>query len=179
MIKKLLLLILIAIVLGSNSGLIYAQMNAKQDSLEDFHTENGYQSVTEAVKEFEQHYLDCLNLPLRIPPINFTHSFGRFNDLEGDINDSLEIIFIHEKLSKHHFKIDVRPINRKIPVKDQHVTNVYKLKDGNDAKLMKVSGFHVLVFEKGNWQYMLNIAEEATDVVTPEELVAIANSIAD
>lgn len=42
---------------------------------------------------------------------------------------------------------------------------------------MTISGFNVLVFDKDNWQYMLSIDKRASDKVTAENLVQIANSI--
>ncbi|MCM3389862.1 hypothetical protein M3649_17215 [Ureibacillus chungkukjangi] len=45
------------------------------DSYEKIYPEIGYMTVEEAVKEFEQHFNQVLKLPLRVPPISFTHQF--------------------------------------------------------------------------------------------------------
>ncbi len=146
--------------------------------LEETYPEFGYETVEEAVKEFEQHFNQGLKLPLRIPPINFTHHFGRFNDLDGDINDSFELIFINDKSPENQYEIAVRPLKHKIPIKDKRVVKLFTLKNGNEAKFINISeSFEALVFERDNWQYRLSINKKISDKVSSEMLVEIANSI--
>lgn len=156
---------------------IYASANDKPRSYEEIYPEVGYTTVEDAVNEFEQHFKQKLKLPLRVPPISFTHQFGRFNDLDGDSNDSLEVIFINEKVSENHYQIIVRPIMNKIPIKEEYVLKTFELKNGIKATYMTISGFNALVFESGDWQYMLNIDKRASNKITPETLLDIANSI--
>lgn len=156
---------------------IYATANDKPSSYEETYPEIGYQTVEGALDDFEQHFKQELNLPLRVPPISFTHHFGRFNDLDGDINDSFEVIFINEKLSENHYIINVRPIKNKIPIKEKYVIKTFELKNGIVANYMTILDFNVLVFERNDWQYMLNIDKRVSNKVTPETLLAIANSI--
>lgn len=156
---------------------IYASANDKPRSYEEIYPEVGYTTVESALDEFEQHFNQKLNLPLRIPPISFTHHFGRFNDLDGDSNDSFEVIFINEKLSENHYQIFVRPIKNKIPIKEKYVIKTFELKNGITATYMTISGFNALVFELDDWQYMLNIDKRASTKITPETLLDIANSI--
>ncbi len=146
---------------------------------EKIYPEIGYKTVEEAVRDFEEHFKRELKLPSRIPPISFTHQFGRFSNLEGDMNDTLEITFISEQESQHHFKIDIRPIKYKRQFSNKHISGVFKLNNGSDAKYMeKLSlGFNHLVFERDHWQYMLSIDKDVSNIVTPEILVQIANSI--
>lgn len=167
------LLILSIILFGLNSGTVYAD-NVKPKPLEETFREIGFKTVEEAVREFEQHYNRNLKLPLRVPPIVFTHHFGRFNDLEGDVNDSLELEFLHEDLAKNHYKIDVRPVNYMIPMKAK---TFYRLKNGNDAIYTNVSGFNLFVFERNGWQYILSIDKRVSKQVTTEVFAEIANSI--
>jgi phosphatidate phosphatase PAH1 len=140
--------------------------------------EVGYQSVDEAVVEFERHFNKELKLPTRVPPISFTHQFGRFNNLDGEINDTLEVIFVNEQLLDHHFKIDVRPIEDKIKF-EQYESKVFKLKNGKNARYIEnqIRHFHLLIFETGEWQYVFSIDKDVSEEVTPEILVQIANSI--
>ncbi|HWO75649.1 MAG TPA: hypothetical protein VNM69_06965 [Bacillus sp. (in: firmicutes)] len=154
-------------VYGINSESVYAISNDKPRPLEEIYPEIGYKTVEEAVKEFEQHFKHDLKLPLRVPPLTFTHYFGRFNDLGGDMNDYIECVFINENSAEHHYKIDVRHITNKIPIRDKYVKNVFKLNNGTNATYMKISGFNVLVFETDNWQYMLSIDKIVSDKVTP------------
>jgi len=144
---------------------------------EEIYPEIGYKTVEEALYDMEQHFKKELKLPLRVPPIAFTHYFGRFNDLDGVLNDSFEVTFIHDQLAENHYKIDVRPTKYKILMKEKDVLKSYTLKNGERAMYMPISGFYVLVFEKDEWQYMLSINKKVSDKVTPEHLVDIANSI--
>jgi hypothetical protein len=174
--KKFFHLFILGIILcWIHSGTANAS-NDKQRPLEEIFSEIGYKSVEEAVQEFEHHFNQDIKLPLRVPPIDFTHHFGRFNDLEGEINDSLEIDLISDESAEHHYKINVRPAKYKIPLKAK---NVFKLKNGNDAIYTNVSGFNLLVFERDGWQYILSIDKRVSEQVTPAVFVEIANSIAD
>ncbi|MEK3977435.1 hypothetical protein MKZ20_22110 [Psychrobacillus sp. FSL K6-2684] len=155
----------------------FATANNKPSPYEVIYPEIGYKPVEEASKDFEQHFKQRLKLPLRVPPISFTHHFGRFNDLEGDTNDSFEVEFISDLSSENHYKIDVRPIKYGIPKREKYVLKTFELNNGNEATYMTISGFNVLVFESENWQYMLSINKQVLDKVTPENLVEIANSI--
>ncbi|MGN7943181.1 hypothetical protein [Virgibacillus sp. 6R] len=174
---SLLLLVFSILICTTNIGTVCASDNDKPRSNEEIYPEIGYQTVEEAIRDFEQHFKQDLKLPLRVPPITFTHYFGRFNDLEGDINDSFEVEVISDNSPENHYKIDVRPIKHKIPIRDKYVLKVFKLKNGNEAAYMAISGFNVLVFERDSWQYMLSIDKRVSDMVTPEVLVQIANSI--
>ncbi|MFJ7972319.1 hypothetical protein [Psychrobacillus sp. NPDC096389] len=92
---------------------------------EETYPEIGYKTVEAALNEMEQHFKKELQLPLRVPPIAFTHYFGRFNDLDGDLNDLFEVTFIHDQLSENHYKIDVRPTKYKILMKEKDVLKSY------------------------------------------------------
>lgn len=156
---------------------IYATANDKPSPYEEIYPEIGYKTVEAALEDFEQHFKQKLKLPLRVPPISFTHHFGRFNDLDGDINDSFEVMFINDQLSENHYKIDVRSIKNNIPIREKYVVKTFELKNGSAATYMTISGFNVLVFERDDWQYMLSIDKRVSDKVTPETLIDIANSI--
>lgn len=176
MYKKFFQLFLLSIIL---SWITIGTVNAANDKprpLEEIYTEIGYKTVEEAVQEFEHHFNQDLKLPLRLPPIEFTHHFGRFNDLDGDVNDSLELQFLNENSPESHFKIDVRPAKYKIPMKAK---DVFKLKNGNDAIYTDVSGFNLFVFERDGWQYIMSIDKKVSEQVTRDVFVEIANSIGD
>lgn len=158
---------------------IYAVANDKPSSYEEVYPAIGYKTVEGAVDDFKQHFKQKLKLPLRVPPISFTHHLGRFNDLDGDINDTFEMTFINDQLSENHFKIDVRPVKYKIEFRDKDVLRTFKLNNGKVAKYMEnpILGFNLLVFERDSWQYVFSIDKKVSDIVTPEVLVRIANSI--
>ena len=64
-----------------------AYINDSLSSYEEIYPEIGYKTVEAAASDFERHFHQGLKLPLRVPPISFTHHFGRFNDLDDDMND--------------------------------------------------------------------------------------------
>ncbi|CAM3824276.1 hypothetical protein [Mesobacillus thioparans] len=167
------LLIFNIMFFGVNCGLVVAA-NSQLKPLEVIYSEIGYTTVEEAVSKFEQHFKRDLKLPVRVPPLSFTHYFGRFNDQDGDTNDSLEIQYLNEDSPGHHYKIDIRPIGHKIPMR---ANDTYELRNGTKAIYTNVTNFNLLVFERDGWQYILSVDKRASDQVTAEVLVKIANSI--
>ena len=99
---------------------IYATANDKFSPYEEIYPEIGYKTVDDALEDFEQHFKQKLKLPLRVPPISFTHHFGRFSNLDG-VNNLFELKFINDQLSENHYKIDVRPIKNNIPIREKYV----------------------------------------------------------
>ncbi|WP_017185005.1 hypothetical protein [Alkalibacillus haloalkaliphilus] len=178
--KKVILLVMLifSMLCGLNIDAASANSIHEVRPLEETYPEYGYKTVEEAVNEFEQHFNQSIKLPLRIPPIKFTHHFGRFNDLDGDINDSFELIYINSQSPENQYEIAVRPLEHKIPIEDKRVVEVFTLKNGNEAKLINISdSFEALVFERDHWQYKLSINKKISDKVSSEMLVEIANSI--
>ncbi|MDG5789805.1 hypothetical protein QA612_20315 [Evansella sp. AB-P1] len=174
----LMMLIFSTLICVGNNVTVSANTIGESRPFEEIYPEIGYKTVEEAVKEFENHFKQDLNLPFRLPPLHFTHHFGRFSDAEGEINDSLELEFINDNSPENHYSIFVRPIEHKIPIKDKRIVKRFKLKNGNEANFINVSeSFEALVFERDNWQYMLSIPKRISKKVTAEMLVEIADSI--
>ncbi|MGE7924670.1 hypothetical protein ACQKND_16020 [Viridibacillus arvi] len=177
----LLIFLLGFLIFGTNVEQIYGNTNNTPESFERVFTEVGYKTVDEALYDFEQHFKQELKLPLRIPPISFTHHFGRFSNLEGEINDAFEVKFISDQFPENHFKINVRPVKYRIGIgfSDNYVLKTFKLNNGSVAKYIEKPslGFNFLVFERDNWEYLFSIDKKVSDRVTPEILVQIANSI--
>ncbi|MFL0505237.1 hypothetical protein ACH0B5_05750 [Ureibacillus sp. 179-F W5.1 NHS] len=162
-------------------GMKYENVYSKKDSpqpMEEFYPEIGYKTVEAATKDFEKHFKKELKLPLRVPPISFTHQFGRFSNMNGEMNDHFELTMISDQSPQHHYKIEVRPIKYKIPFV-KHISEVFKLKNGSEASYVVGLGigFNLFVFERDGWQYVLSIDSDVGDKVPPEVLVQIANSI--
>lgn len=156
---------------------VFATANDKSSPYEEIYPEIGYKTVEEALNDFEQHFKQRPKLPLRVPPISFTHHFGRFNNLEGDINDSFEVAFLNDQLSENHYKIIIRPLKHKLVYYDEKIEQTLILSSGKEAIFSSTLGFNVLVFEIDKWQYSLYIDKKVSDKVTTETLVEIANSI--
>jgi hypothetical protein len=145
--------------------------------LESSFIKSGYKTVEESLKEAEQHFEKDIQLPLRVPSITFTHTFGRFNNLKGYSGDDYEVEFLNEETPGNHFKISIKPLEYKTPISNKRVVKEFKLENGKIAFLMQVDGFYILSFEKNDWQYSLSIDKEVSNKVTPGQLVQIANSI--
>ncbi|MGE8036422.1 hypothetical protein B1B04_19870 [Lysinibacillus sp. KCTC 33748] len=156
---------------------LHASAKDKPSLYEEIYPEIGYKSVEEAVGDFEQHFNQKLKLPLRVPSISFTHHFGRFTDSKYEGNDAFEVTFINDQSSENHYKIDIRPLKYRLPIREKYVIKTFELKNGNVGTYMTISGFNVLVFERDNLQYMLSVDKRVSNKVTPEALVDIANSI--
>lgn len=157
----------------SFNGTVYASSKDNLHTLEEFYTQLGYVSVDEAVKAFEQHFNENLKLPLRVPPIPFTHVFGRFNEENG----IFEMEFISEESSGNHFFMDVRLAKYGMKIDEREVVKVFKLKNGEKARYMNLRGANLLVFEHGNFHYLFSASDKISEKVSPEVLVQIANSI--
>jgi hypothetical protein len=149
----------------------------KENSFEKGLFEIGYKPVEEAIDDFEKHYKRKLQLPFKIPPVTFTHIFGRFSDLDGDMNDTFQIMFINDKSPENHYKIDVRPTKYRISINNKDKIKTYELNDGKMAYFTETRVSNLLIFEKGNWQYMIGIDKRISDKITAETLVNIANSL--
>lgn len=147
--------------------------------IEESYFELGYSSVEQALDKFEYHFGKEVKLPIKMPSVPFTHCFGRFNNLEGSLNDSLEIEYLKEQSGEVHYKIDIQPIENSIEFKNSYIEKKYKLKNQTEALYSKnaLQGFNLLVFEKGGWQYLLSVDKRIDDKVTARFLVSIANSI--
>ena len=166
------------LILETNTGTVYANPNDTPPSLEEKFAEVGYKSVEEEVKEFENHFKRDVNLPQIKPSIDFSHQFGRFyEDKKYDINDFLSIHFVNEKSPENNYKVDIRPSKNKVVFKNKDTQQVYTLQNGQKAIYTNEQVMNFLVFEKDNWQYMLGIDKKVSNIVTPEVLVDIANSI--
>jgi hypothetical protein len=175
---KLLKIILVSIALNL-SFVVAASANYTSAEFQKSLADIGYKSVHEALEESHKHFKRDIALPVQLPPVSFTHSLGRFNNLDGEINDSFEITYMNKDFIKNQYKIDIRPSTYGLKIKDERIDQTFKLKDGNEAiySTKMTRGFNLLAFEKDNWQYVLIINKSVSDKVTAKTLVEIANSI--
>jgi hypothetical protein len=170
-------------ILLTSFGLLFTALNVEanysnkqfEKSLYDI----GFKEVHKAVDDAELHYQKNIALPVQLPPIPFTHSFGRFDDLKGDINDELEIEYINKDATKNHYMISVKPAEYKLALNSKLIERTFKLKDGTNAKFInkKIGRFFVLFFEDEGWQYRLSLDSASPENVSPNMLVDIANSL--
>jgi hypothetical protein len=158
--------------------------NSERRPFEDYYYEFGYKSVEDALKECENHFHRDLKLPTKLPPVEFTHHFGRFNDVNGETNDGFQVEFLNEKLGENHYMIKMLPDKHKMNFSNKReVIRTYKLKDGTEAVYLTAprhhgkSFFNVLVFEKNSWQYVLSIDSRIENKVSAKVLVEIAESV--
>ena len=158
---------------------VLEDVNAESDSFGKIYLNSGYKESSKALQDTEDHFKRKIALPTQLPPIPFTHSMGRFNDLEGVENDKLEIFFINEDLPQNHYSIRIQPIEYGLEFREEQIDQKIKLEDGNQSIYTTTIflGFNLLVFEKDGWQYILSIDKRNSDKVTKEVLIKIANSI--
>ena len=127
-----------------------------------------------AIQETESYYKTNLDLPNKLPPLDFTHSFGRLNRE----NEVLEIEYLN--VGKHfNYIINIIPAKEelklfsskdKIPLKDGTQAAYYRTSRTNGNNLM------TFMFKNNNWIYILSI-EEGLIVNPLSTLVEIANSL--
>lgn len=158
--------------------IVNSAVYANTTEFEKTYLDVGYKTVGEALNESEEHFKREIALPIQMPPLSFTHFFGRFSNLEGNKNDHLEITFLHEKSPENQYDIRILPIGHKLEFKEKHIDQTFTLNDGQDAIYStKAEGFILFAFEKHGWQYILSIDRRIADKVSPEVFVEIANSV--
>lgn len=158
--------------------LVTNEIKANDERFEKKYFEVGYKEVNEALEESENHFKRDITLPTQEPPITFTHILGRFNNLEGNQNDELEISFLNKDLTQNHYTIRVKPIQHKLTFREEQIDTTLQLNNGEKAIFSTwAPGVNILAFEKDEWQYILTIDKEVSHKVTQEVLLEIANSI--
>jgi hypothetical protein len=157
--------------------LVVNSIQAYNYGFEKGYSEIGYKEVNIALQESNDHFKRDIALPTQLPPVTFTHNFGRFNNLEGNANDEFEITYINKDLTQNHYQIRVKPVKYKLEFREEQIDQTIKLKDESEAIYSTQNPLDLLAFEKDGWQYILLIDKRISDKVTKEALVEIANSI--
>lgn len=158
-------------------SILATSANANEDKFDRNFSELGYIGVNEALIESKQHFKKNIALPKNIP-ITFTHSFGRFLNPKGDWNDYLEVRYLDENSEGDDYVVEVRPINYKLPIREEMITERLKLKNGIYAiySTTMYMGRNNLVFEMDDWQYILSLDKDVSDKAS-ELLLEVAISI--
>jgi hypothetical protein len=171
------LTLIVTLFLQSTTFCVGAYTNEEfEKSLYDI----GYKEVHQALKESQRHFHKEIPLPVQIPSLPFSHSFGRFSDLEGELNDGFDVEYINKDAPQNHYMIDVRPLKYKMIPPKRIISKFIKLKDGSDAIIFNrkiVSGFYVLLFEHDDWQYRLSLDLDNPQRLDIKTLIDIANSM--
>jgi hypothetical protein len=173
------LLTSIIFVLGTISFSTNAVANYTSEEFQQSLFDIGFKEGNAALQESEEHFKKDIPLPVQIPSVEFTHTFGRLSDLDGDINDGFEIEYRHINKPKNHYMIRVQPVKYGLPIRKEHIDQTFKLNDGSKAiySTKIARGFNLFVFKKNGWQYVLNINKDVSGQVKPDTLVEIANSV--
>jgi hypothetical protein len=156
-----------------------ANANYTSEEFQQSFSEMDYKGIHQALDENNKHFKQAIALPVQLPPIAFTHGFGRFINLDGESNDKLEINYLNKDVPQNHYKIFVQPVKYGLDFKEDLIDQKLKTNDGNEAlySTKAVRGFNLLVFKKNEFQYILSVDKRISDKVTPELLVEIADSI--
>lgn len=140
--------------------------------------ESGGELVEEAVRACEKHFGTAVYLPPQLPPVAFTHQYGRCYDMEGGLDEHLEIHYLNRNKLDNDYRIELYPLENKQQLK--HLTfQESVLTDHTTAKFYKgpTNTLQLFVFEKGNWQYLLTAANGASSEIRQQELTEIAESL--
>ena len=157
---------------------IHQEFKAADYQFDRLYLENGYSDPHKALKESEEYFKRELSLPTQLPPVTFTHHFGRLSHSFGKASDVFELVYLNKDVAQNHYSIRVKPVTYKIEFTQEKIDKKFTLADGSEAVFStSVDGFHLLVFEKNDWQYILSIDRRLSDQVTEEVLLEIANSI--
>ena len=144
---------------------------------EKFFFEIGFTDVHKALQESKDYFKRDISLPTKLPPITFTHQFGRFTNSYGKANEQFEITYINENLGHHHYQIRIKPVKYKLILHKKHIDHTFKLIDGNEGIYSTKFPLDFLTFDKNGWNYTLLVNKQISDTVTKEVLIDIANSI--
>lgn len=153
----------------TNFSVNVSAKNSQLDELKNY----GYVSVSEAINRYENYTNLKVNLPSKIPPVPFTHIYGRFDNKKDDY---LEIRFLNRKSPSFHYMIHIMP---KTAIDDFGIEKSYILDDGTKARYItkRIKGFNLLIFNKDNLKIILSVDKRISKIVTLEKLVEIANSV--
>lgn len=150
------------------SGYSYAQ-----ESLEEIYLKSGeYTEVNKAIKAAENHFGREINLPVRLPSVVFTHSFGTFRK---DGESQLTLKYLNENDGYTHYNISITSI-----ISGSNVNNpkeIVLLKNGTEALYLERENVDALLFEKDSFEYILSIDKKNYIENQKEILKQIANSI--
>ncbi|RID83326.1 hypothetical protein D1953_16505 [Peribacillus asahii] len=172
--KKFILIFILGLCLVS-----FETVNANDEDehppFEKIFFEIGYKTVEEAVDECENLFNEDIVLPYKIPPVQFTHYFGRCSKDIG-INNDFEIEFLNENTPENHYTLTLRPKKHAIKFKPERINKTIEL-DYGTAFFVKSPVSNNLIFERGNWQYILGVDKRISEHIPLEVLVDIANSL--
>ncbi len=157
---------------------VVKNIKAERNSFEINYFDLGYEEISQSLQKSEKKFNRRIMLPTQVPPVSFTHIFGRFHDSVGQENDQLEIKFINKDLGQNHYTIRIKPIEYAIKIKVTQIDQKLTLSDGSEAVFStQVTGFSILVFERNNLEYILSLDKLYSNEETKTVLVNIANSI--
>lgn len=128
--KKGIALLLLIILFFLNIGV--ANANVERTPFEKAYFEIGYKSVEEALDDCETYFNKNIILPYKLPPLAFTHSFGRCSTDNYGTDAEFEIEYLNENSPKAHYKINIRPKVHGITFRQEQIDKLYKLNLGRD-----------------------------------------------
>lgn len=159
---------------GNDQGIKKPQDSYDQQGI----FESGGELVEDAVRACEKRFGTAVHLPPQLPPVAFTHQYGRCYDMEGGLDEHLEIHYLNRYKPDNDYKIELYPLDNKQQLK--HLSfQESELKDHTTINFFKgpINTLQLLVFEKGNWQYLLTAENGASSEIGKQELTEIAKSL--
>ncbi|MFG1732579.1 hypothetical protein PAEVO_15310 [Paenibacillus sp. GM2FR] len=159
---------------GDDQGIKESSKNQFQQAI----FESRGELVEEAVRTCEKHFGTAIFLPPQLPPVAFTHQYGRCYDMKGGLDEHLEVHYQNRYKPEHDYKIELYPLENKQQL--NHLSfQESELADHTTAKFYKgpINTLQLFVLEKGNWQYLLTAANRTSSKIRQQELTEIAESL--
>jgi hypothetical protein len=172
--KYIVSVIVLAFLLGTS--VMPGVAKGASDSLEEDLFDMGFEPVLAAIETCETHFGRKIVIPYKLPTIPFHYFLGRCGTSYG-INNQFQVDFINEDVAV--YSIRMRPIEQRIDFSKNERARKYNLNDGSTASYIEIRPGkpYFLVFDKKDWQYTLQVNSKEPNIVTPEQLVEIADSI--
>ncbi len=165
------------LIMGITTGLAQAQK-----PFEKSWYDLGYTSIEKALTACERLFQRDIVLPTRVPPMVFTHQFGRcYHDTdENGANNEFSAEYVHEKRSGVRYSITVRPAKFGMKLIQKRIKHVYTLQNQAKAILYRIRDdvpLYILILEKDGWQYRLMLDDGGLNQASSDILLGIANTI--
>jgi len=139
--------------------------------------ESGAHSIVDAVSACQEHFgAGRIPLPIELPPVEFTHQFGRCMDI-GSVEPHLDIQYVHSLKPENEYHLEVYPAGhgpklaylsfREVPIDEDTNGRYYQ---------GPVRSLQLLTYTKGNWQYLLSSSYRPESKIEEKHLTSIARS---
>lgn len=173
MLDRVMMAVLLLLSLEPSDGTDTGVMERYQNQV----LESGAHSIVDAVNACQEHFgAGQIPLPIELPPVEFTHQYGRCLDT-GSVEPHLDIQYIHSLKPENEYRLEVYPAGsgpklaylsfREVPLDEDTRGRYYQ---------GPVQSLQLLTYTKGNWQFLLSSSYRPDSKVQEKHLTSIARS---